>query len=65
MLLSCINYGRLSTDTTESMKQLAEDALAMGELLGVKVISHKANAVKRITDSLKANRGAGSMKDRR
>jgi len=47
------------------MKQLAEDALAMGELLGVKVISHKANAVKRITDSLKANRGAGSMKDRR
>ena len=57
--------GRLSTDTTESMKQLAEDALALGELLGVKVISHKANAVKRITDSLKANRGTGSMKARR
>jgi len=41
---------------TESMKQLAEEALKVGELLGVKVISHRANAVKRITDSIKANR---------
>jgi len=56
--------GRLSIDTTESMKKLAEKALAVGELLGVKVISHKANAVKRITDSLKVNRGTGSSQAR-
>jgi len=47
---------RKSFESTESMKQLAEEALKVGELLGVKVISHRANAVKRITDSLKANR---------
>ena len=51
------HIGSLSTDTTESMKKLAEEALVVGELLGVKVISHKAKAVKRITDSIKANRG--------
>ena len=48
--------GRQSIESTESMKQLAEEALKVGELLGVKVISHRANAVKRITDTLKANR---------
>jgi len=57
--------GRLSTDTTESMKQLAEDALSVGEMLGIKVISHRANAVKRITDSLKANRGTSGMRGHR
>jgi len=38
------------------MFKLAEDALKMGDLLGVKVIRHKANAVKRITDTLKTSR---------
>uniref|UniRef100_A0A7C9D2S7 Uncharacterized protein n=2 Tax=Opuntia streptacantha TaxID=393608 RepID=A0A7C9D2S7_OPUST len=46
---------RQSIESTESMKQLAEEALKVGELLGVKVISHRANAVKRITESLKTN----------
>ena len=54
-----------SVETTDSMKQLAEEALKVGELLGVKVISHKANAIKRITDSLKANNGACSTRNRR
>ena len=49
-------------ETTESMKLLAEEALEVGEILGVKVISHKANALKRITDSLKSNRVARSMR---
>jgi len=53
-----------SIETTESMIQLAEEALAVGELLGVKVISHKENAVKRITDTLKSNRVTRSMKAR-
>ena len=48
---------RQSIESTESMTQLAEEALKVGELLGVKVISHRANAVKRITESLKTNRG--------
>jgi len=47
---------RHSIESTESMKQLAEEALKVGEMLGIKVISHRANAVKRITDSLKAKR---------
>jgi len=51
------HIGRKSTDTSESMKKIAEEALAVGELLGIRVISHKANAVKRITDSIKAKRG--------
>uniref|UniRef100_A0A7C9DRP8 Uncharacterized protein n=2 Tax=Opuntia streptacantha TaxID=393608 RepID=A0A7C9DRP8_OPUST len=47
---------RESIETTESMKQTAEEALNIGELLGVRVISHRENAVKRITDTIKANR---------
>ena len=46
------------------MIQLAEEALAVGELLGVKVTSHKDNAVKRITDTLKSSRVTRSMKAR-
>jgi len=57
-------FGRQSIETTESMIKLAEEALAVGELLGVKVISHKANVVKRITDSLKSNRVTRSMRAR-
>jgi len=47
---------RNSIETTDSMKQTAEEALQVGELLGVKVISHPENAIKRITDTLKASR---------
>ena len=53
---------RHSIESTESMKQLAEEALKVGEMLGIKVISHRANAVKRITDSLKANRATSSVR---
>jgi len=54
-----------SVETTDNMKQLAEEALKVGELLEVKVISHKANGIKRRTDSLKANNGARSTRARR
>jgi len=53
-----------SQSTTESMKQIAEDALKIGELLGVKVISHRVNAVKRITDSIKESRATSSVRIR-
>ena len=45
---------RQSIESTESMKKLAEEAFRVGEILGIKVISHRANAVKGITDSIKA-----------
>ena len=47
---------RDSTETTASMRQEAEEAIKFGELLGVKVISHRENAIKRITSTLKASR---------
>jgi len=58
-------FGRQSIETTEIMKQLVEEALEVGELLGVKVISHKANAVKRIIDNLKSNSDTRFMRARR
>jgi len=64
-VMECVDgnlLGRKSIETTESMIKLAEEALEMGELLGVKVISHKANVIKRITNSLKSNRGTSSMR---
>ena len=45
-----------SVKTTESMRKLAEDSLAMGELLGLKVVANKEDAIKRITQSLKSAR---------
>ena len=45
---------RQSIESTESMKKLAEEALRVGEMLGIKVISHRATAVKGITGSIKA-----------
>jgi len=54
-----------SVETTESMKQLAEEALRVGALLGIKVTSHKANAIKGLTDSLKAKNEACSTRARR
>uniref|UniRef100_A0A7C9ESH6 Uncharacterized protein n=1 Tax=Opuntia streptacantha TaxID=393608 RepID=A0A7C9ESH6_OPUST len=53
-----------SVETTESMKQLAEEALRVGEILGIKVIKHKANAIKGLTDSIKAKSGACSTRAR-
>jgi len=39
--------------TTESMRKLAEESLAIGEILGIKVIAKEKEAKRRITDSLK------------
>ena len=35
------------------MSKLAEESLEVGELLGIKVVANKENAIKRITQSLK------------
>ena len=45
-----------SPKTTDSIRKIAEEALEMVELLGIKVIANKENAVKRITQSLKSER---------
>ena len=50
-----------SIRTTESMRKLAEDSLEVGELLGLKVVAHKENAIKRITQSLKNARVSQSI----
>ena len=42
--------------TTESMLKLANEALEIGEVLGLRVISKRKNALKRITSSLKNKR---------
>ena len=47
-----------SAKTTDSMQKLAEDSLQMGEMLGLKVIANRENAVKRITQSLKSERAS-------
>ena len=43
----------VSVETSESIRNIAEEALEIGELLGLKVVSNRENAVKRITESLK------------
>jgi len=53
---------RESIESTESMRQLAEEAIKVGELLGVKVISHRANVVKGITGSIKASRATSRVR---
>ena len=50
-----------SIRTTESMRKLAKDSLEVGELLGLKVVAHKENAIKRITQSLKNARVSQSI----
>jgi len=42
--------------TTESMRKLAEKSLAIGEILGIKIIAGKKEATRRITDSLKVEK---------
>jgi len=45
-----------SAETTESMMKMAREALEIGEVLGIKVIGKKENALKSITSSLKTKR---------
>jgi len=45
-----------STYTSDSIRKIAEEALHIGELLGVKVVQHKQGAVSRITETLKKSR---------
>jgi len=45
-----------SLNTTASVRKLAEESIEIGELLGLKVVVNKENAIKRITDSLKKAR---------
>jgi len=45
-----------SGKTTESMLKIANAALELGEVLGIKVIGNKENALRRITCSLKNKR---------
>ena len=52
----CILNEADSGRTTESMLKVANDALDIGELLGLKVIGNKENALKRITCSLKTQK---------
>jgi len=42
--------------TTDSMRKLAEESLAIGETLGLKIIAGKEEAIRRITDSLKVEK---------
>jgi len=46
-------YDNESAETTESMRNIAEEALEIGEMLGLKVVANRGAAVKRITESLK------------
>jgi len=45
-----------SASTSESIVKLARESLEIGKILGIKVIANEANAIKRITESLKSNR---------
>jgi len=45
-----------SVNTTESVRKLAEESIELGELLGLKVVANKEDAIKRITESLKKAR---------
>ena len=46
--------------TTESMRKVAEESLAIGEILGLKVIAGKKEATRRLTDSLKVEKNKKS-----
>ena len=45
-----------SERTTDSILKIAKESLEVGELLGIKVIANKENALKKITKSLKSQR---------
>jgi len=38
--------------TTESIRKMAEETLEVGEMLGLKVVANRKNAIKRIAQSL-------------
>ena len=48
--------------TSESLAEIAREALEVGKLLGVKVIANEANALKRITGTLKRNRSTRTVR---
>ena len=50
------SLGSDSEGTTDSMIQLAKESLEIGEILRIKVIGNKKNALKGITNSLKTQR---------
>jgi len=45
-----------SASTSESILRLARESIEIGNILGLKVISNEAKAIKRITESIKSNR---------
>ena len=45
-----------SQDTTESMRKLAKEAIKIGNVLGIKVVSKVGNAKRIITDSIKEDK---------
>ena len=49
-------YPEDTEDTTDSMIQIAEESLQVGELLGVRVVGNKKAAVARITAHLKTRK---------
>jgi len=50
-----------TNDTTESMIRLAHESLQVGELLGVRVVGNKKEAVARITNHLKQRKVQGRL----
>jgi len=48
-------FGSKSARTTDSIAKLAEEALEVGELLGIKVIANKENALRGSPKALRAN----------
>ena len=56
--------GSESTKTSESIVKIAREALEVGKILGVKVIGNEANALKRITGTLKTNKPTRAARSR-
>ena len=57
MTRSQMKVGKSSSQvTTESTRKLAEESLAIGEILGIKVIAKEKEAKRRIADSLKVEK---------
>ena len=52
-----------SVRTTESMRKIANEAIEIGEMLGLRIVSKKEIAVKRLTRSLKSKKTWKLMKD--
>ena len=50
-----LQRGNSESDSDSTVK-IAREAIEIGKILGLEVIVHKDNAVKRITETLKTNR---------